>query len=206
MPLTDSFLVAIDDELDTEFSGIYNLIHQTDLSDNPQKKTLYLGSLLESRQLQASSLPGTDNIIISVVDTLPTWEVATAYEAGDCVQPTTPNGLRYRCTADGTSHASVEPTWPTSGIGSTVTDGTTTWELQSAKHETTEIKLALTEGGLTTAVAGDPLILASTILGGTDEAIEFWIQIDNDVETVTNTGTIPDICLSINGIIETDIP
>lgn len=206
MPLTDSFLVATNTSLTAEFSGIYSLIHETDFSDNSQKKTLYLGSLLESRQLQASSLPGTDNIIISVIDTLPEWEAATAYSAGDCVQPTTPNDKRYRCTADGTSHASVEPTWPTSGIGSTVTDATTTWELQSAKHLTTEIKLALTEVGLDTAVAGDPLILASTITGGTSNKVTFWIQITNAVDTVTNTGTIPDICLSINGIIETEVP
>jgi len=205
MPLTDSFLVATDTGLTTEFSGIYSLIHQTDLSDNPQKKTLYLGSLLTSRQLQASSLPGTDNIVISVVDTLPEWVVSTVYSAGDCVQPTTPNGLRYRCLSDGTSHSS-EPTWPTSGIGSTVTDNTTSWELQAAKHGVGQIKLATTDAGLTSAVAGDPLILSATIAGGTSGKKTFWIQITNAVSTVTNTGTIPDVCLSINGIIETEAP
>ena len=47
---------------------------------------------------------------------------------GDRVEPSTPNGYVYECTTAGTTHASTEPTWPTTGIGSsTVSDGTVVW-------------------------------------------------------------------------------
>ncbi len=54
------------------------------------------------------------------------WVVATAYTVGQYVSPTTQNGYRYKCTTAGTSHASTEPTWPTT-VGTTKTDGTVTW-------------------------------------------------------------------------------
>jgi hypothetical protein len=58
-----------------------------------------------------------------------TWAVATAYVVDDVVHPTTKNGYVYRCTVAGTSHASVEPTWPLLVLYDTVTDGTATWEM-----------------------------------------------------------------------------
>lgn len=45
---------------------------------------------------------------------------------GRIVQPRIPNGRSYKCIIAGITHASVEPTWPTS-INGTVTDGTVTW-------------------------------------------------------------------------------
>lgn len=54
------------------------------------------------------------------------WATGTAYTAGKIVRPTTGNGFVYRCSVAGTSHASTEPTWPTT-IGATVTDNTVTW-------------------------------------------------------------------------------
>jgi hypothetical protein len=205
MPLTDSYLLSTNDTLTVEFSGIYSLFHQTNLSDNPQTKTLWFGSLLITRILEASSDPGVDDIVISIIDSLPVWEDTTAYMVGDCIQPTVANGKRYRCVDAGTSHATTEPTWPISGIGSTVADGTVIWELQSNKHETTEITLALNEADLETNVAGDPLIISTSIPGGVDDAVEIWIKIENDLTTVTNTGTIPDVSLSINSITEREV-
>lgn len=55
------------------------------------------------------------------------WVAATAYAEGDYVRPTslsTFTGYTYKCTTAGTSHASTEPTWPTTS-GGTVADGTT---------------------------------------------------------------------------------
>lgn len=46
------------------------------------------------------------------------------YEVGDLVEPETPDGQVYVCTASGESGAS-EPVWPSNG--GTVTDGTVTW-------------------------------------------------------------------------------
>lgn len=54
------------------------------------------------------------------------WVVNTAYALGQQVVPTILNGYVYEVVAAGTSHASTQPTWPTT-IGATVTDGTVTW-------------------------------------------------------------------------------
>lgn len=208
MALLDSFSLFTDSALTTEFNGTFTLVHQTDLSDNPQDFQLWLGSPLSDRQLQTTVNPGIDDIILDVVDTLPNWEVATAYTAGQSVQPSVgnENGFRYRCATGGTSHASVEPTWPITGVGSTVADGTVLWEFVGAKHEETEIKLALTAGGLGAATPGASLNLGDTILGGDTEAIEINIRVTNAVDIVSNNSGTPEISLSLNDVTETAAP
>lgn len=54
------------------------------------------------------------------------WVATTAYVHGDKVTPTSRNGHVYTVLTAGTS-AATEPTW-TVGDGSTVTDGTVTWQ------------------------------------------------------------------------------
>lgn len=54
------------------------------------------------------------------------WATATAYTVGQIRRPTTGNTYLYRVVTAGTSHASTEPTWPTT-IGVTVSDGTAVW-------------------------------------------------------------------------------
>jgi hypothetical protein len=55
------------------------------------------------------------------------WAAATNYALGDFRRPTTANGFRYEVTADaGSSHATTEPTWPTT-VGATVVDSGITW-------------------------------------------------------------------------------
>lgn len=54
------------------------------------------------------------------------WAVGTAYVVNDIVRPTAGNGHVYMCIVAGTSHASVQPTWPTVAR-QTVTDNTVTW-------------------------------------------------------------------------------
>ena len=201
---TTTFDFYTDAGLTTPFSGLYQLIHFSDLSDNPQDFVLYLGSSNSGTQLEAQSSPGVDPITLTPTDTLPLWQASTAYSVGDKVQPTTPNGRRYICVTAGTSDAS-EPTFPTAAIGDQVVDGTCVWRYESAKHEITELKLALTSGGLTSAVAGDPLALPPTILSGVGNAQEVHLRIENTVTTVgTNAGT-PSISVSINAIQEGDV-
>lgn len=54
------------------------------------------------------------------------WLANTAYGQYTYAEPTTYNGYKYEATTGGTSHATTEPTWPTT-IGNTVVDGTVTW-------------------------------------------------------------------------------
>lgn len=55
------------------------------------------------------------------------WADETSYTVGDLVKPGTANEHFYKCTSAGTSAAAAsEPTWPTDG--STVDDGTATWQ------------------------------------------------------------------------------
>ena len=67
-----------------------------------------------------------------------TWAAATAYVAGAWVRPASlaqASPLRFECTTAGTSHASTEPTWPTSTTTSpTVTDGTVVWTARQAEE------------------------------------------------------------------------
>ena len=62
------------------------------------------------------------------------WAVGTVYAIDDIRVPITANGYQYRCSIAGTSHASIEPTWPTD-LGVTVTDGTVTWEMDGNSGE-----------------------------------------------------------------------
>lgn len=54
------------------------------------------------------------------------WAANTAYALNDRKKPTAANGYHYVVTVAGTSHATTEPTWPTTE-GATITDGTITW-------------------------------------------------------------------------------
>jgi len=63
------------------------------------------------------------------------WATGTAYALGVFVVPTAglENGFRYECTTAGTSHATTQPTWPTTE-GATVTDGTVVWTCRLGSH------------------------------------------------------------------------
>lgn len=64
-----------------------------------------------------------------------TWAVGTAYTVNDYVLPTSPNNnFTYQCTTAGTSHASTEPTWPTTE-GGTVNDNGVVWTARGFDYE-----------------------------------------------------------------------
>lgn len=205
MALSDlSFKFYTDSGLTSLFSGLYQLTHQTDLSDNPQDFTLYFGSNNSANQLEATSNPGVDEISLSPTDILPIWQASHAYTLGQMRQPVTPNGYIYKVSTAGTSNSS-EPTWPTSGFGSTVVDGSVIWTLYGVHHDQDEITLALTEPDLGTNVAGDPLDIGPTILGGVVNAVEVWIRVENAVTRVESNTGYPEVGININEVVETAI-
>lgn len=208
MALADlGFIFWEDSGLTIAFSGQYTLLRKTDLSDNPQDKVLYFGSASStgSRQLLASSNPGVDQITLTPTGTIAEWAVATAYSLGDRVEPVTPNTYVYEVTTAGTSHATTEPTWPTTPLGSTVTDGTVTWTLRAKKHPTSEIKLALSSGGLTSAIAGAALDIGTQILSGTSNAVPVYLRFTNSVDTVSDDTADPELGIYINAVSETSV-
>lgn len=199
-----TFKFYTDEDLTTSFSNLFQLLRYTDLSDNPQDFVLYFGSPEpeDSRQCLAVSDPGVDNIVLTPTDNTTEWAAATAYALGDRIQPTTPNTYVYQCTTAGTSHATTEPTWPTTPIGTTVSDGTAVWTLMAKKHPTTEIKLALTEAGLNSAVAGAALNLGTQILSGAANAVPVWFRFTNTVTTVSDDTGFPELSINVNAIKE----
>lgn len=205
MALEDlSFKIYLDAALTILSPGILQILHRSNLSDNPQDFQFWLGSTDDTHQLQAASSPGVDQITLTPTDTLVEWVAATVYALGALRGPTTPNGFRYRVSTAGTSHATTEPTWPLT-IGSTVADGTVVWTNESEHHEITELKLALTSGGLAGATPGAPLNLGDTILGGVANAVEFWLRKTNAVTTVGDNTGFAEHGIFINEVIETVI-
>lgn len=71
------------------------------------------------------------------------WVAATAYALGQQVVPTVLNGYVYECVAAGTSHATTQPTWPTTD-GAIVTDGTVTWRNVSSDSGVYNLYIGLT--------------------------------------------------------------
>lgn len=198
---TLTFKLYTDSGLTTAFSGSANFLHRTDLSDNPQDLKLYFGSNFSDRKLRTQTAPGTNQIQFTPTDTLPNWAATTAYTVGYNLEPTTPNTFYYMCVTAGTS-GSTAPTWPTSGIGSTVVDGTCVWELQGLKHPTSEIKLSLTEAGLASATPGAALDLGTEVLGGVSNAIEINIRVTNTVTDVVSDFAQPQIGIYVNPVQE----
>lgn len=203
MALADlTFKLYTDSNLSTSFSGLFQLVHNTDQSDNPQDFQLFLGSTASSRTLEASSSPGVDNIVLTPTYLLGIWEASTAYSLGDRKTPTVRNGFVYEVVTAGTTDAS-EPTWPTSAVGDQVVDGSVTWELKAAEHPITELKLATTSGGLAAAVAGDPLTVGTQVLSGVANAFEFHMRVTNSVTTVTANTNFSELGINVNEIVET---
>ncbi len=208
MALSDlTFKFYTDSGLTSAFSGLYQLTQETDLSDNPQDKVLYFGSAQSSgsRMLRATSNPGVAQITLTPTFLLDQWTAATAYALGDIIEPITPNGYKYKVTTAGTSHATIEPTFPTT-IGSTVNDNSSiVWTCYAIAHPITEIKLSLTSGGLGAATGGAALNLGHTILSGTSNKVEVNIRFTN-TSTTTNTNTgFPELGFYINEVLETDV-
>lgn len=67
--------------------------------------------------------------------------------------------------------------------------------------ESSAIKLALSSGGLDTAVAGDPITLGTTLLSGSGNAVAVYVRTDSGL---SEPGTYSDLSLRVEGVVETD--
>jgi hypothetical protein len=202
--LTDSFLISTNTAGTIEFSGYEDLTHKTDHSDNPQDMAvIYLQSLDATRQLQAFSDPGVDNITLTPTDILPKFVVSAVVTLNQMLQPITPNGYRYKVTTAGTLGSS-EPTYPTT-INGTVTSGTAVLTCISTKHAITEVTLALSSGALATNTPGGALSLGNTVLGGTSNKVAIYMRVINNVSIPSNNTTYPEIAIVINNVVELPI-
>lgn len=196
-----TFGLYTDSGLTTPFSGTLQLTHYNDLSDNDTDGVLYFGSTTSSRTLRDLTSPGVGSITLDIVDILPQWAASTAYTLGQMVQPlASPDGYRYEVTTAGTSDGS-EPTWDTT-VGNTTADNSAVWTNDGSKHEETEIKLALTSGGLAGASAGATLTLATTLDSGVGNAIEIHYRITNAVTDVSDNTGYPAIAFQLSAVEE----
>jgi hypothetical protein len=66
----------------------------------------------------------------------------------------------------------------------------------------TAIKLALSEAGLSSAIAGAPLSIGVTVLSGVANAIPVWVQFDDSTAVVATDNNIR---LITNALYETDV-
>jgi hypothetical protein len=79
---------------------------------------------------------------------------------------------------------------PTSGITFKNTTDPDVAELQvsivnsGTGEPASAVKLALTEGGLASAVAGDPLDIGVSLDSGVANALSIWIQVDDSTDTL----------------------
>jgi hypothetical protein len=205
---TLSFKLFTDAALTIPYTGLSLFQHQSDLSDAPEDTDtlLHFGSLATGLQLRDTASPGVSDILITPIILRVAWQATTAYALGDSVVPTTPDGFRYEAVVAGTSGSS-EPTFPSGGgFGSTVVDGTVTWEKHADVHPETEIKLATTDVGLDSAVGGVAYNIGNTLLSGLANKIEVHFRITNTVTQVTDTIGIGGIGFAfINSVTESNV-
>ena len=78
------------------------------------------------------TVPGYSDDLATIGNSETAWTANTAVTQNVTVRrPTVPNGFIYLCTTTGTTHATTEPTWPTTPL-STVSDGTAVWTTYSS--------------------------------------------------------------------------
>ena len=197
-----SFKLYTDVGLTTSFTGLYQLSFKSDLSDSQQDMQLWFGSNTASRILQTTASPGTNPILLTPTDISTKWTAGgTAFSLGNIIEPTVANGYIYICTTAGTGASVTEPTWPTA-ISSTVIDGTAVWTCYAPRHPTTEIKLATTSGGLSSATAGAALSLGTSLSSGVSNAVNIWIRVTNTITTINNNTGYPTLGININSVQE----
>lgn len=80
-------------------------------------------------------LGGSSITIGSARSDIVAWASTTGYTVGEQAEKVSDDGTVWTAIVAGTS-GGTEPTWPTSGIGDTVVDGTVTWMRTASAQET----------------------------------------------------------------------
>jgi hypothetical protein len=101
------------------------------------------------------------------------WVQDTAYDIGDRVRPTSPDGNNYRCTVAGQSHLDTEPTWDTDPGDPTV-DNEVTWICEAEDAATIDLTFSVNDLHLDT----DYYVL--TEKDGSDILQDILVKIDED--------------------------
>ena len=134
-----------------------------------------------------------NNVTLALANGL--WQPSTAYAVGTVIRsPSLPAGCKATCTTEGTS-GSTEPKW--TAYGTTVTDGTVKWKVETDMQSTItgEMQTAITSAinSLHDTIKTEMLALfpvgtilettnsdnPSTYIGGT------WEQLDAGLTTIT---------------------
>ncbi|MCU7845287.1 MAG: hypothetical protein KZQ93_15770 [Candidatus Thiodiazotropha sp. (ex Monitilora ramsayi)] len=167
---------------------------------NPADRVAYFGLANAAKKVEALSNPGVDQIQINIVSNVVGWSAGATIALSDIVQPSTPNGYKYQAQGAGTTHATVEPTWPTV-IGETVDDNGITWECIDEIHAASEFRLATSQAGLDAATPGAAINVGTTINGGT--GVSVWMRIDQGVHPAGDP--YADVRLETNDLVESVI-
>ena len=193
-----TFSVWANQEMTIPLTGI----EQTTIinENNVLRGVFYFGSPQSGVKLQTEINAGVDNVSLFPKIRLSGIERNTEYQLLNCNDYIV-SGWVYRLIQAGTT-ASNQPQY-TQSIGSTITDGSARFQCVSKCHPITEIKLALSELLLNSAIAGTGVQLGNTINGGSAIAIHY--EITDTFTQVFSTFTCPQLCIAINDCVESDI-
>lgn len=172
-------------------TGTHALNHLVDGSTDPQDFLFYYGSTVSANKAEKNSNPGIDELVVEIFSQVDLWTASVAVVVDDLARTTAKNGFLFKVqsiTGTGLT-GSAEPVWPLV-LGQTVVDNEVTWANDGKIHETTEIKLALTQAGLDSAVAGASLPVGVLVNGGNTNALTVYARVDDATAMIGENGLL----------------
>lgn len=135
--------------------------------------------------IEDDAAPGVANCELRIGHLVAERANSETINANDERRSETHNGYVYKAQNGGTTD-SAPPTWPTT-IGQTVNDNGVIWECVRRTLEPENMRLALTQGDLSSATWGANLDLGVLAIPSEPiNAIEVWIEINTAVTLVTS--------------------
>ena len=189
---------------DEEMKETTSLIENTGIvgEKNIVSGVIYFGCPDKKLQLQTKAESGINPVMISPFFRLPEMARNTQYTKNATRNTDLAlNGFVYRLVKSGKT-AENAPLF-SQNIGDEIMDGTALWRCVAEAHKVAEIKLSLSEQGLETAVPGYPLSIGRRIKGGA--AVAIYYSIENGVDRIFSDFDCPQLSLSINECVITEI-